>query len=75
MSERSVINDVRVSGVVVNIRFNDILRSVCPCCAGRGGAGTTTVCVKGLLVGFFCINNTIITLKVYSWVFTVVVMM
>lgn len=70
-----VINDVRVSGVVVNIIFNDILRSVCPCYVERETMVKATVCVKALLEGNCCINNIIITLNFYKWGFIVVVIL
>lgn len=52
-----VINDVMVSDVGVQIRFNDILRSFCPCCVkirkgGRVLRGQYTVCEKDLWVFF-----------------------
>lgn len=54
-----VINDVMVSDVAVQIRFNDILRSFCPCCVKirKGGLkgvlhGQYTACEKDLWVFF-----------------------
>lgn len=71
-----VINDVRVSDVAVNIRFNDTLRSVCPCYVERWTwSKIQDACVKGLLDGICCINNIIIAQNFYKWVFTVVVIM